>query len=102
MTAFFRFTCTLSHPLTQDFSLWTFASRVGLRVVRITNIAIIGVGGVGGYFGGKLCQLLKDHPPLSISFVARGDHLRAIQQSGLLLSSESEGDILCTPSLATD
>jgi 2-dehydropantoate 2-reductase len=70
--------------------------------VRITNIAIIGVGGVGGYFGGKLCQLLKDNRHLTISFVARGEHLRAIQQSGLLLSSESDGDILCTPSLATD
>jgi len=67
-----------------------------------TNIGIIGVGGVGGYFGGKLCQLLKNSHDFDISFVARGDHLRAIQKSGLLLASESDGTMLCRPSVATN
>jgi 2-dehydropantoate 2-reductase len=67
----------------------------------IEKIGIVGVGGVGGYFGGKLCGLKKDNDRLMIAFVARGEQLRAIQESGLMLSSEDEGEILCQPSLAT-
>jgi len=59
--------------------------------MNINHIGIIGVGGVGGYFGGKLCHLQKSGSRVSISFVARGGHLRAIQESGLLLSSEKDG-----------
>jgi 2-dehydropantoate 2-reductase len=70
--------------------------------MTIQNIGIIGVGGVGGYFGGKLCELLKPGGGFHISFVARGEHLEAIQNSGLLLSSEADGDVVCRPSLATD
>jgi 2-dehydropantoate 2-reductase len=70
--------------------------------LNIKTIGIIGVGGVGGYFGGKLCSLQQNGSRASISFVARGEHLRAIQKSGLLLSSESDGDFVCRPSLATD
>lgn len=70
--------------------------------VNIKNIGIIGVGGVGGYFGGKLCRLQTNGSRVNVSFVARGDHLRAIQKSGLLLSSESDGDFVCRPALATD
>jgi 2-dehydropantoate 2-reductase len=70
--------------------------------MNVKSIGIIGVGGVGGYFGGKLCSLHKHEGRFSISFVARGEHLRAIQESGLLLSSENEGDFVCRPSLATD
>jgi 2-dehydropantoate 2-reductase len=70
--------------------------------MNIKNIAIIGIGGVGGYFGGKLCGLQENRSGISISFVARGDHLRTIQDSGLLLSSENEGELVCRPSLATD
>lgn len=66
------------------------------------NIGIIGVGGVGGYFGAKLCQLLQPDSDLHISFIARGEHLEAIQSSGLLLSSETDGDIISHPSQATD
>lgn len=70
--------------------------------MSIKSIGVIGVGGVGGYFGGKLCQLLQNGSDLKISFVARGAHLRAILESGLLLSSEADGDLVCRPSLATD
>lgn len=66
------------------------------------NVAIIGVGGVGGFFGGHLCQLLQHRQDLHISFVARGEHLRAIQEGGLILKSEQNPDFLCRPSLATD
>src|SRR6266851_163185 len=70
--------------------------------MKIKSIGIIGVGGVGGYFGGKLCHLQNSDSGISISFVARGEHLRAIQNSGLLLSSDGDGDLVCKPSLATD
>jgi len=70
--------------------------------MNIKSIGIIGVGGVGGYFGGKLCHVQKNGSGFSITFVARGEHLRAIQESGLLLSSEDDGDLLCKPSLATE
>ena len=58
------------------------------------------MGGVGGYFGGKLCRLQSSG--ISVSFIARGDHLRAIQECGLLLSSEDEGELVCKPALVTD
>ena len=64
----------------------------------IQNIAIIGVGGVGGYFGGKLCLAQRT----AVSFIARGDHLRAIREHGLRLDTEAEGELMCQPSLATD
>lgn len=68
----------------------------------IKNIAVVGVGGVGGYFGGKLCRLLEVGNEFNVTFIARGEHLRAIQNSGLLLSSEADGELVCKPSLATD
>ena len=46
------------------------------------KIAIIGTGGVGGYFGAKLVQAGYD-----VSFVARGEHLKAIQKDGLIIKS---------------
>lgn len=70
--------------------------------MKIKSIGIIGVGGVGGYFGGKLCHLQKNRLGFTISFVARGEHLRAIQEFELLLSSANDGDLVCKPSLATD
>src|SRR5262249_51349014 len=39
---------------------------------------------------------------IRISFLARGEHLKAIQESGLLLSSEQDGEVVCRPFLATD
>lgn len=46
------------------------------------KIAIIGAGGVGGYFGAKLCQAGYD-----VTFLARGVHLEAMLESGLLIKS---------------
>lgn len=68
------------------------------------NIGVIGVGGVGGYFGGKLTGLLgrEDWPDLKIYFIARNQHLAAIQENGLLLNTVAEGEIVCQPTLATD
>ena len=60
------------------------------------RIAIFGSGGVGGYFGGRLAQAGED-----VTFIARGEHLRAIQTTGLRVES-LDGDFLIKPARATD
>jgi len=65
------------------------------------NIGIIGVGGVGGYFGGKICKLVP-RKDADIFFVARGRHLDAIRKNGLCVSTATEGEWVCSPTLATD
>ncbi|MBN2104524.1 2-dehydropantoate 2-reductase [bacterium] len=68
----------------------------------IKNIGIIGVGGVGGYFGGRLVTGLSHNPAIKIYFIARGAHLEAIQNHGLILSTAKRGEMICEPELATD
>ena len=65
------------------------------------NIGIIGVGGVGGYFGGKICKHALNRGE-NIYFVARGKHLDEIRTKGLYISTETEGNWVSTPTLATD
>jgi 2-dehydropantoate 2-reductase len=60
------------------------------------KITIIGTGGVGGYFGGRLAQAGND-----VTFIARGEHLRAIQKNGLIVKSHL-GDFTIKPANATD
>ena len=67
----------------------------------IKNIAILGIGGVGGFFGGKMARLPSEEG-VRVHFVARGEHLQAIQQDGLTLNTEKEGVLHCVPALATD
>ena len=59
------------------------------------KIAIFGTGGVGAYFGGRLAQAGED-----VTFIARGEHLRAIQINGLKVESLN-GDFLVYPVKAT-
>jgi 2-dehydropantoate 2-reductase len=59
------------------------------------KIAIFGTGGVGGYFGGRLAQAGED-----VTFIARGESLRAIQNNGLKVESLN-GDFLVYPAKAT-
>lgn len=67
------------------------------------NIAFLGVGGVGGYFGGKMTQLLENNAnDVRIYFVARGEHLKVINENGLLLKTKTDGERKCIPTLATD
>jgi 2-dehydropantoate 2-reductase len=68
------------------------------------DICVIGIGGVGGYFGGKLAQPFSSNPdsPVNVFFIARGKHLEAIKQNGLVLQSPEFGSILCRPKLATE
>lgn len=60
------------------------------------RIAIFGTGGVGGYFGGRLAQAGE-----RVTFIARGEHLRAIKARGLKVESRT-GDFVIFPAQATD
>lgn len=60
------------------------------------RIAVVGTGAVGGYFGGRLAQAGQD-----VVFLARGAHLRAIQEQGLQVESV-DGDFAISPAHATD
>ena len=60
------------------------------------KFAIFGTGGVGGYFGGRLAQTGED-----VTFIARGQHLKAIREHGLHVESIN-GDFVIQPAQATD
>jgi 2-dehydropantoate 2-reductase len=60
------------------------------------KFTIFGTGGVGGYFGGRLAQAGED-----VTFIARGNHLKAILDSGLRVDSIC-GDFLIRPARAVD
>lgn len=60
------------------------------------RIAVFGAGAVGGYFGGRLAQAGED-----VVLIARGEHLRAMQKSGLRVDS-IKGNFAVDPVQATD
>jgi len=60
------------------------------------RFAIFGSGGVGGYFGGRLALAGND-----VTFIARGEHLRALSSTGLRVDSIN-GDFTISPVRATD
>jgi 2-dehydropantoate 2-reductase len=60
------------------------------------RIAVFGTGGVGGFFGGRLARSGQE-----VVFIARGDHLKAIQTGGLRVDSIA-GDFVISPAEATD
>jgi len=60
------------------------------------RIAIFGAGGAGGYFGARLAKAGED-----VTFIARGEHLNAIRNSGLRIDSIG-GDFVVHPANATD
>ena len=60
------------------------------------KIAIFGSGGVGGYFGARLAAAGED-----VTFLARGAHLKAMQETGLRIESPN-GNIDLPKVQATD
>jgi 2-dehydropantoate 2-reductase len=60
------------------------------------KIVVMGTGGLGGYFGGRLAQA-----GLDVTFIARGEHLAAIQERGLRVKS-THGGFVVKPTNATD
>jgi 2-dehydropantoate 2-reductase len=65
-----------------------YLRRWGMR------IAVFGAGSVGGYFGGRLAQLGEE-----VVFIARGEHLEALQTEGLKVES-IKGDFIVSPANA--
>jgi len=61
------------------------------------KIAMMGSGGVGGFFGGRLA-----HAGYDVSFIARGSHLTAMRERGLVIESEPQGDIRLSKVRVTD
>jgi 2-dehydropantoate 2-reductase len=51
------------------------------------RIAVFGTGGAGGYFGARLARAGED-----VVFIARGEHLRAIREHGLIVETP-QGEI---------
>jgi 2-dehydropantoate 2-reductase len=60
------------------------------------RIAVMAAGGVGGYFGAKLALAGHD-----VAFIARGRHLAAIRESGLVVQSGG-GDVRLAKPVASD
>ncbi len=60
------------------------------------RFAIMGSGGVGGYFGARLAEAGEN-----VTFIARGEHLAAIRQDGLAVTS-IKGDVSIHPAQASD
>ncbi len=60
------------------------------------NLSVIGAGGVGGYFGARLAASGNN-----VSFLCRGDHLKAIKENGLQLKSIN-GDLQVHDITASD
>ncbi len=60
------------------------------------KFAIFGAGGTGGLIAARLAQSGQE-----VAVIARGDHLRAIQENGIHVESP-EGDFSVSPALATN
>jgi 2-dehydropantoate 2-reductase len=60
------------------------------------KIMVMGTGGMGGYYGGLLSKEGHD-----VTFIARGEHMAAIQRDGLQVNS-IHGDFTISPARATD
>jgi len=60
------------------------------------RIAVMAAGGVGGYFGAKLALAGHD-----VAFIARGRHLAAIRERGLVVQSGG-GDVRLAKPVASD
>lgn len=66
-----------------------------------TKILIAGIGGVGGWFGGLLAKTFSKNNGVEIAFLARGEHLKQIQQHGLKVIQGSN-EFIAKPDIATD
>jgi 2-dehydropantoate 2-reductase len=60
------------------------------------RIAVVGVGGLGGYIGGRLAHTGQD-----VTFIARGERLRALREAGLRVRAP-DGEFLIQPVQGTD
>jgi len=70
-------------------------------MIHKTKIVIAGIGGVGGYFGGLLARAYAGNDDIEVHFIARGAHLKEIQNHGLTVI-KGDVDFIAKPFLATD
>ena len=66
-----------------------------------TKIVVAGIGGVGGYFGGLLAKTYENSKEVEIYFIARGAHLKQIQEHGLKVIKGGD-EFIAKPYLATN
>jgi len=78
----------------------------GAGRVRDWKVLVVGIGGVGGYFGGLLARHYGEAraarkqgaaEPLrqvNTTFLARGAHLEAITEHGLLLNTTEQSGLV--------
>jgi 2-dehydropantoate 2-reductase len=52
------------------------------------KIGVMGSGGVGGFYGGRLA-----HAGYDVTFIARGAHLAAMREHGLIIENAEQGNI---------
>jgi 2-dehydropantoate 2-reductase len=64
---------------------------------KYMRIAVMGSGGLGGLYGGRLAYAGSD-----VTFIARGAHLAAMREHGLLLESDAHGNVHLAKVTATD
>ncbi|MBI9104115.1 MAG: 2-dehydropantoate 2-reductase [Spirochaetales bacterium] len=69
-----------------------------------TQIVVYGIGGVGGYFGGLIARSINSGPAGTeqVNFIARGEHLKQIQDKGLLVKLGSGEEFRAFPNTASD
>lgn len=68
----------------------------------VKTIWVVGIGGVGGYFGGRIAHALGEGDDgRRVYFIARGQHLREIQENGLILQCDND-TFICKPAGASD
>jgi 2-dehydropantoate 2-reductase len=60
------------------------------------KVAVMAAGGLGGYYGALLAKDGHD-----VTFIARGAHLKALREKGLIIKS-IHGDLTIQPAKATD
>ena len=61
------------------------------------KIAVMATGGVGGVFGTKLAEA-----GINVTFIARGEHLRAIKENGLMIVSDDSKKVIKDVNVTND
>jgi 2-dehydropantoate 2-reductase len=61
------------------------------------KIAVMGSGGLGGLYGGRLA-----HAGYDVTFIARGAHMSAMKERGLLIENDEQGELRVARPNVTD